>query len=37
VSNDEAGIKMYMNTTATEPSAKAIGIPENITRSVAAP
>ena len=30
-----AGMKTHMNTSATAPSAKAIGMPENITSSVA--
>ena len=30
-------MKIAMNTTATAPSAKAIGMPENIATSVATP
>jgi hypothetical protein len=37
VSSDDAGMKKYMNATATVPNANAMGIPENITKSVAAP
>ena len=37
VSNDDAGMKKYIKVTATVPSAKAMGMPENITKSVAAP
>jgi hypothetical protein len=37
VSSDDAGMKKYMKVTATVPKAKAMGIPENITKSVAAP
>jgi hypothetical protein len=37
VSSDEAGMKKYMNDTATVPKANAMGMPENITKSVAAP
>jgi len=37
VSKDEAGIKKYIKVTATVPSANAMGIPENITSSVATP
>jgi hypothetical protein len=37
VSSEDAGMKKYMKPVATTPSAKAIGIPENITTSVTAP
>jgi hypothetical protein len=37
VSSDDAGMKKYMKATATVPKANAMGIPENITKSVAAP
>jgi hypothetical protein len=36
VSSEEAGMNMYMNAVATSPRANAIGIPENMTTSVAA-
>ena len=37
VSTEDAGMKKIMNTVATAPSANAIGMPANITSSVAAP
>ena len=37
VSTEAAGMNAIMNTVATAPSANAIGMPENITRSVEAP
>jgi hypothetical protein len=37
VSTEPAGMKKIMNRVATAPSAKAIGIPANITASVEAP
>src|SRR3954471_5372087 len=37
VSSEEAGMKKYMKPVATRPSAKAIGMPENITSSVTTP
>src|SRR5450830_1964219 len=37
VSNEDAGMKKYMNEVATTPSAKAIGMPEHITRMVTIP
>src|SRR5260370_207980 len=37
VSTEAAGMKMIMNTVATAPSAKAIGMPANMARSVAEP
>src|SRR5438067_10926062 len=36
VSSEDAGMKKYMKTVATMPRAKAIGMPENMTTSVAA-
>jgi hypothetical protein len=37
VSSAEPGMKKYMNMTATVPNANAIGMPENMTISVAMP
>jgi hypothetical protein len=37
VSRDADGMKKYMNATATEPSEKAIGMPENMMISVTMP
>jgi hypothetical protein len=37
VSTEAAGMKRIMNTVATAPSANAIGMPLNMTRSVVAP
>src|SRR3982751_2810168 len=37
VSSDDAGMKKYMKPTATVPSEKAIGMPENMTIRVTAP
>jgi hypothetical protein len=37
VSREAAGMKAIMNAVATAPSAKAIDMPANITKSVAPP
>ena len=37
VSSDAAGMKKYMNATATTPSENAMGMPENMTTSVTTP